>query len=469
MTRPPSSPPPTSPPRRLGGWTVPEATSRTLARVAGLRVPILCTACYGPAFARIAAAIHAAGRQDRLIVVDVRGVGADAVARWLRAPLASRATVAIDGIELLDRETQCALVTAVDGAALRLISGSAGDLAALRAACAPEFFALASTVTVHAPALAELGDAIGPLASERIEALAAELGRAAPSLGAGAVAALARHSWPGDAAELEALLVRTLLATEEGPIEAGDLCWSPEGLARSTGLAAEPTESAAAATLGRPADAADTGDDPGAALPSEAIAIELAHQIKNPLVSIKTFVSELGRAGAPPELADLCAQTELSIERIEAALDELLEFARLGTPCPEEVDVLALLKASLRRSWKDFAAKGLTLTGPNGASLEVIGDHEHLRQALDTLSRHLLESIEPQSALEVAVEPPGELRLRYREAGAATHLRGVGGLDPQSLPLALLLARGALARIGGALEVAYSDRLVEVALRFATR
>jgi C4-dicarboxylate-specific signal transduction histidine kinase len=203
--------------------------------------------------------------------------------------------------------------------------------------------------------------------------------------------------------------------------------------------------------------------------PSEVIALELAHQIKNPLVAVKAFVRSIAELASPPaDLLPLCEQTDEAIRRMDGAVEELLAFARLGPPRLGAVDAVDLLRAALREVWPDFASKDVAVTGPNGAALRVVGDEEHLRQALATLARHLLESIEPRSAIEIAVDRAGEIRLRYRESGATTHLLGVGGLDRENLPLALLLVRGALAPGGGTLEVSRSEGHVEVALRFAT-
>jgi len=321
--------------------------------------------------------------------------------------------------------------------------------------------------------------------------LAHELGRPSPGLSERAVTALAAHSWPGDAVELDALLVRTLLAAEADPLDAHDLCWHPEA-AFGTDAASdrggtrldEPAlkdEAPAELTASPPSTEEPPGSGAGAieptaeptpvalALPSEALALELAHQIKNPLVVVKAFVRSVAELGdAPADLASLYEQTDEAIRRMDGAIEELLAFARLGPPRLGAVDVVEVLRESLREVWPEFASKDVAVTGPNGASLRVVGDAQHLRQAFGTLARHLLESIEARGTIAIAIDPRGEIRLRYRECGASTHLRGVAGLDPQSLPLAVLLVRGALAPGGGSLEVAQAEGLVEVALRFAT-
>jgi hypothetical protein len=479
-----SSEPIATSPQRLGGWSLPLASARTLERVAPTFAPILCLDCYGTAFARVARAIHGASRRrDGLIAVDLRGDDEATLANLLRSRSLPRATLAIDGIERLDHDLQNALIRALDQERLRLISGTALAIEDLCERLQAELFAIASTVAVRAPALAALGEEIGAVAAARAAESAPALGRRARVLSPAAVRALAGHAWPGDAAELDGVLFRTLLAVSGDSLEAHDLRWNPASpLDPETPADDHATRGPPISIREKPIPAAaepvPESDLPSPvtaapatwlAPPTEAIALELAHQIKNPLVAVKTFVQSVGELpAAPPDLAQFCKETDRAIHRIDDAVEEMLAFARLGPPHADTVDVLEILRDSFRAAWSEFAGKEVTISGPNGASLPVLGDDEHLRQALGTLTRHLLESIEPRSTVEVAVAPPGEVVLRYREWGALTHLRGLGGFEPQNLPLAMLLARSALARGGSALEVKRTEGLVEVALRFAT-
>ena len=119
----------------------------------------------------------------------------------------------------------------------------------------------------------------------------------------------------------------------------------------------------------------------------------------------------------------------------------------------------ARARATAGRSAKDC---GVEL--PEDAGFIAFADEARLRAALTAISRHVLETIEPGGTLEV--EAVGDtLLLRHREAGATTHLRGVSGLDDE-LPLALLLARGALAADNVTLESDHEGAQRCIALRF---
>jgi phospho-acceptor domain-containing protein len=452
--------------------------SQTLDRVAPTHAPILCLDSFGPAFARLAEAIHAASGRDRLVVVDLRSARDAMLAGLIRVNASPRSTIAIDGIELLDVDGQRALLRTMDRDGPRLVSSSLVPLEQLRESCRPEFFALISTVTVEAPALARRGIAIGEVAAIRMAQLCAELERAVPRLASDALQALAAHSWPGDLAELDAVLFRTLLEVEGELVRESELRWSPTPLRRERSpecfadvpeppWRVTPAREASETPAEReaPAEAPRATEDPVA---SEAIAVELAHQLKNPLVTVKTFVQNVAHLTSDPsDLARFRDLTDEAITRMDDVLEELLAFARLAPARREAIDVIEMLRDALREAWPAFGQKEIGLTAPNGLSLRVLGDREHLRLAFAALARYLLEAIEPRTALALSRDDASSLSLRYRESGLSTHLRGVTGLEAGSFPLALMLVRGALARMSARLEVVQTDGDVLLRIRFA--
>jgi signal transduction histidine kinase len=208
---------------------------------------------------------------------------------------------------------------------------------------------------------------------------------------------------------------------------------------------------------------------PGATPTLEALAVELAHQLKNPLVTIKTFVGSIeSLRGDPQELGQFRALTDEAVTRMDEILDGLLAFARLRAPFLDTFDVVALLRDALRSTWHVLSSKQVELDAPDDALLRVHADRDHVRFALATLARHVAETIEPRARLAIAVEEPATLRLDYRESGAITHLRGASHDGESGLPLALLLVRGALARIEGDVEIALKSNVVSIRLRLAS-
>lgn len=471
---------------------LPQATLVVLGRVAPTNLPLLCTACFGAAFGRIAAAVHHASGRDELLLIDLRRTGGTIPAGLPRGERARHTTLALDGLEHLDPRGQDVLASELAAGSYRVVSATDATLDVLAARWRPDLFALLATVTVHAPALARRAAEIGAIARDRLATLSAALGRPSPDLAPAAIAALAAHGWPGDLAELDAILARTLL--DCGPfVEADDLRWRPDAPdAAGLPLPAPPTPPATAEST-RDTELRNAPDDvvappdctaartpePSASVPAvgraagtsptlEAVAVELAHQLKNPLVTIKTFVASAESLAAEPlELAQFRTLTDEAVSRMDEILDGLLAFARLADPVEESFDALPLLRDALRAGWRGFASKQVTLDAPEAATLAARADREHLRFAFATLARHVAETIEPRGTLAIGVEPGATLHFAYRESGAITHLRGVASSDASSLPLALLLVRGALGRGGSDVQITLDGTDVSIRLRLS--
>ncbi|MFP6663946.1 MAG: histidine kinase dimerization/phospho-acceptor domain-containing protein [Deltaproteobacteria bacterium] len=473
---------------RAEGWPLAAASRRILGRAAVTEMPILLARAREDWFMRIATAIHEASQRDHLILLDLRD------STRIRLPsegLSRRSTLALDGIEMLDLRAQENLLDDLDLRAPRLISGSALDVAELGGVLLPELLALLATVDLEVPNLDAAPEQVVPLALERLATLAGDLGMTRPDLSDQAQTALAAHDWRGGDTELDGVLARTLLALAPGaPIDARDLVWA------STGPAASPREEPAAPAPVAPmqADSAPPESAPPATRATattaaiaataqseqhangslgpprsniEALAIELAHNLKNPLVTLKTFVANAARLGEDPErLARFSALADESIERMDATLDELLDFARLREEEPRSVEVFGCLRAALRDIWDTLDAKQVVLEGPTDETLPSRLGPAHLTFALRTLARYLEDAVEPQGTLTIARPAAGRLELRFPEAASQRHLREALHSDDESFPLSLLLVRGALTHVGASLAVERNESEIRLLLGF---
>src|SRR5262249_26317871 len=88
---------------------------------------------------------------------------------------------------------------------------------------------------------------------------------------------------------------------------------------------------------GPPATANGAGD-------LEYVLAELAHELRNPMVTIKTYAAHLPALLEDAELrVRFAALTDDAIARMDALLENVLAFARLGIPRTEPVEVGPLL------------------------------------------------------------------------------------------------------------------------------
>ncbi len=87
--------------------------------------------------------------------------------------------------------------------------------------------------------------------------------------------------------------------------------------------------------------------------------------------------------------------------------------------------------------------------------------------ALRTVAHHLAETAQEDTVVAVGRPAADQLVLRYRESGISPHLRDALDEPDSSFPLALLLVRGALVRMGGGLGLERAHGEVRLILSFA--
>jgi signal transduction histidine kinase len=276
-----------------------------------------------------------------------------------------------------------------------------------------------------------------------LAALAARAGRSRPALAPDALAALSGHAWPNGRGELESVLSRAfLLAGVDGTIEARHLELANVAM----------PETAAAPVVIAP-------DAPGPRL--EYLLAELAHELRNPLVTVKTFAQQLPALLEDEALRTRFAElTDEAVDRMDALLENVLAFARLKEPQPEALDVGALLDGVLGELTPTLDERDVRVRRV-GAGALCAADREHVRYALSNLLLGIAHETPPRAEVVVDASVNGMVSLRFGTGAAVTRLRdltastpGAALADPTFLPLAFTLARAVLERTGGRLGVA---------------
>jgi len=301
----------------------------------------------------------------------------------------------------------------------------------------PVLAARLDVVTLRVPPLARRADELPAIAAQVAAALSARRGGSPPAFSEDAHAWLAAQPWPGDLAELEAVVARALLRAGHGPITARHLSGE------------EPTT-------------ADPGRAASDGARIEYLAAEMAHELKNPLVTIKTFADHLPALVDDAELRTRFAGlANESITRMDELLENVLAFARLGAPRPAPIEIGPLLDGVVAEIESEVAGRGVRVdyAGANGARRHT--DADQLAYALRNLLAGVLREVSPGEALRVDASVPGLVRLRFSARnGAAGRLRrlvvaddALDPHDPTLLPLPFTLARTVLERNGGALVV----------------
>ncbi|NQU07700.1 MAG: GAF domain-containing protein [Candidatus Abyssubacteria bacterium] len=126
------------------------------------------------------------------------------------------------------------------------------------------------------------------------------------------------------------------------------------------------------------------------------LAAGMAHEIKNPLVSIKTFAQLLPTRYEDKDFRDTFSSITIEeVERINNIVEKLLEFARPTAPLFESVDMIEIIEEVLLLLTAEFTKHSVTvLRDFEMSSAPIIGDKAQLKQAMLNLCLNGMQAIQ---------------------------------------------------------------------------
>jgi signal transduction histidine kinase len=194
----------------------------------------------------------------------------------------------------------------------------------------------------------------------------------------------------------------------------------------------------------------------------QEVARRVAHEIKNPLTSMRIAVDQLQRVGGPADGRSTMAIEVMGAEtdRLENLAREFADFGRLPEGPPSEVDLAELLQELTRTVVPEGVAVAMD-SGTPGSRCTLSAHYEPLRRAFANLLRNAAEAMGGHGRIDVAVHNgagaltvtiadhgpgvPAELRQRVFEPYFTTKADGTG--------LGLALVRQTVETHGGTVGV----------------
>jgi signal transduction histidine kinase len=155
----------------------------------------------------------------------------------------------------------------------------------------------------------------------------------------------------------------------------------------------------------------------------------MAHEIKNSLVAINTFVGRLLQKGEDEEFSETVRR---ELRRIDTLVNQMLRFASPGKNEFATVHVHDLLDHSLRLVEHQINSKLVSLNRRYAAAPDTVsGDEYQLQQAFMNLLLNAIEAVGMNGTLTVSTEIAGE---KPRERRMRIHIHDTGmGIAPENL------------------------------------
>lgn len=447
---------------------LPAAVSELAKRFALTPLPILIVGEAGCGQERVARGIYSlSGEAGPWISAHAPEIGKDClvgqIARLARTQKKGpqRLTLFLNGLECLNPPAQSSLLGFLEeqeerGMQFWILSNSRQDLLekVYRGEFLNSLYHRLGTLTLRMLPLRERRQDVPALASGLAQEYGRRLGLGQVRLAPEALERLSNYLWFGNLDEMEAVIARTLATHRKPLVEASDLVFGfPQEGPLPFSVAAE--ESGKGESW--PASESRNGDGPDL----KVLINELAHELKNPMVTIKTFAQLLGERFDDADFRVRFQETVGGdIERMDELLEALLDFSRFTHPAAERVPLYEQLRCVLEEILPEFTRRDATVSwGRKGEAGVVFADRAQFHYVFKSLLRAALAQVKAGGKIQIDVDGDGSVTLAYPREGAPTSPfaryldlpASAAGQEP--LPLQLHLAKILLERNGGRIEL----------------
>ena len=335
-----------------------------------------------------------------------------------------------------------------------------------------------ATLTLTLTPLRERREDIETLAAWFARDYAKDLGLGEASFSSGALERLKNYLWFGNLGEMETVVARTLTIRRTPRIDTADLIF--DFMAQDSIIDEAEFEDRASPSSETKRELKLVSADPTAtnglstAPPSEngrahslelnTVIHELAHELKNPMVTIKTFAQLLGDRYEDEQFrARFRDVVGHDIDRMDELLESMVEFADFPQPRKSAVSLEQKLRSALNEISGECAKHDARFRWKgDGYSREIRTDEAQLKYVLKNVLLAILSQVRKGSEIEIDIEKQGCLTISFsrelaRVASITPYLSLLRTADENVLPLRILLAKHVVEKNGGRMAVDQSD------------
>lgn len=159
------------------------------------------------------------------------------------------------------------------------------------------------------------------------------------------------------------------------------------------------------------------------------IAAGVAHEIKNPLASIKGAFEIMGDEATSEQEKDEFRQIITNeIKRINGTVTEFLGFARPAESKTEVLDLEDVLRTSIKQMETQAAAAGISIHDTIDRRVRIVGDRERIHQMMLNVLLNAIQASEKGSVVEVSLSErdPKLAVINVKDSGAGMSEEDLG-------------------------------------------
>ena len=338
-----------------------------------------------------------------------------------------------------------------------------------------ELYYKLATLTLKLTPLRERRAEIPEIASWFANQYGQKLGLRQITVAPDAVERLSNYMWFGNLSEIESVIARTLTVRPKAKIEAGDLIFDFAGgefpkVSTSEEFPSEQSPGGTEAAAPAPSQAwsVSSRSSPhanGKASELKNLIHELAHEMKNPMVTIKTFAQLLGDRYQDENFrARFQDVVGGDIERIDDLLEVMIEFADFSKPQSNRVVLEEQLRATLDELGEQCAKRQAVVRWLGDRSeRQILADENQLSYVFRNVMLTILSQVKMGSEVNLDVQREGSVVISYSREGArmasiTQYLAASSDAAEEiTLPLRILLAKELVERNGGGLAIGRAD------------
>ena len=157
------------------------------------------------------------------------------------------------------------------------------------------------------------------------------------------------------------------------------------------------------------------------------LAVGLAHEIKNPLASIKTFTEYMNTRYTDPAFREKFQKiVGGEVERIHLIVQQLLEFAKPVPPKLQPLELPRLLDETLELLSSELVERHVEINRRYAGTGPILGDPQQLKQVFINLILNSLQAINGHGQLDIQTTTQGtELMVTIADNGPGIALKNL--------------------------------------------